>query len=193
MNFFCFPAFSLIQYHLLQELFCPLKLWGIHVRRAFLLQQHLSRRLIPAGRASPDSHPWALLHSGWCYRSVQTSTVSFFESHNDQIAVQKIKHYTNICINNLFECISSPLIDHVYLYDTWSVMVFQILPFSILTATVLHVDILSIPKAEASTTFPKAPWPRVLPSKGKRHLISGRVSELSVPQAEISLSVRQCN
>lgn len=119
--------------------------------------------------------------------------VSFFESHNDQIAVQKIKHYTNICINNLFECISSPLIDHVHIYDTWSVMAFQILPFSILTATVLHVDILSIPKAEASTTFPKAPWPRVLPSKGKRHLISGRVSELSVPQAEISLSVRQCN
>lgn len=43
--------------------------------------------------------------------------------------------------------------------------IFYILPFSILTATVLQVESLSIPKAEASTTFPKAPWPRVLPAK----------------------------
>lgn len=60
--------------------------------------------------------------------------------------------------------------------------VFDILPFSIFTATVLQVDSLSIPKAEASTTFPKAPWPRVLPGKGRRYLISGTTSELPVPQ-----------
>lgn len=125
--------------------------------KSFQLQQHLSCRPLPTGRGSPVSHPCALVHSGWCYRSVQTciSTLSLFESHKDHIAVPKIKHYTRICINNLFECISSPLTDYVHLYDIWSV--FQILPFSILTATVLHVDILSIPKAEASTTFPKAP------------------------------------
>lgn len=45
-----------------------------------------------------------------------------------------------------------------------------ILPFSIFTATVLHVDSLSIPKAEASTTFPKAPCPRVLPVRQTRGL-----------------------
>ena len=45
---------------------------------------------------------------------------------------------------------------------------FDILPFSILTATVLQVESLSMPKAEASTTFPKAPWPRVLPGEGKK-------------------------
>ena len=60
--------------------------------------------------------------------------------------------------------------------------IFDILPFSILTATVLQVESLSIPKADASTTFPKAPWPRVLPGKGRRYLISGTTSELPVPQ-----------
>lgn len=60
----------------------------------------------------------------------------------------------------------------------------DILPFSILTATVLQVESLSIPKAEASTTFPKAPWPRVLPGKGRRYFVSGMTLELPVPRAE---------
>lgn len=37
------------------------------------------------------------------------------------------------------------------------------LPLSILTATVLQVAVLSIPKASASMTWPKAPRPRGLP------------------------------
>lgn len=45
-------------------------------------------------------------------------------------------------------------------------------PFNILTATVLQVESLSIPKAEASTTFPNAPWPRVLPGKRRRYWMS---------------------
>lgn len=36
-------------------------------------------------------------------------------------------------------------------------------PFSIFTATVSQLLPLLMPKAEASTTFPKAPWPRTLP------------------------------
>lgn len=62
----------------------------------------------------------------------------------------------------------------------------DILPFSILTATVLHVESLSIPKAEASTTFPNAPWPRVLPGEGRRYLISWTTLEFPVPRAEKS-------
>lgn len=58
----------------------------------------------------------------------------------------------------------------------------NVLPFSILTATVLHVDSLSIPKAEASTTLPKAPCPRVLPDRGKQYLVNGTAAELPVPQ-----------
>lgn len=61
---------------------------------------------------------------------------------------------------------------------------FNVLPLSILTATVLHVESLSIPKAEASTTFPKAPWPRVLPGKGRKYLISGTALELPVPRVK---------
>lgn len=61
---------------------------------------------------------------------------------------------------------------------------FTVLPLSILTATVLHVESLSIPKAEASTTFPKAPWPRVLPGKGRKYLISGTALELPVPRVK---------
>lgn len=38
------------------------------------------------------------------------------------------------------------------------------LPFNILTATVLQVAVLSIPKASASITWPKAPRPRGLPT-----------------------------
>ena len=38
-----------------------------------------------------------------------------------------------------------------------------LLPFNILTATVLQVAVLSIPKASASITCPKAPRPRGLP------------------------------
>lgn len=60
----------------------------------------------------------------------------------------------------------------------------NVLPLSILTATVLQVESLSIPKAEASTTFPKAPWPRVLPGRRKRYLVSGTAIELPVPQVE---------
>lgn len=37
------------------------------------------------------------------------------------------------------------------------------IPFSIFTATVSQLLPLLMPKAEASTTFPKAPWPRTLP------------------------------
>ena len=37
------------------------------------------------------------------------------------------------------------------------------LPFNILTATVLQVAVLSIPKASASITWPKAPRPRGFP------------------------------
>lgn len=61
---------------------------------------------------------------------------------------------------------------------------YKVLPLSILTATVLHVESLSIPKAEASTTFPKAPWPRVLPGKGRKYLISGTALELPVPRVK---------
>lgn len=39
------------------------------------------------------------------------------------------------------------------------------LPLSILTATVSQLLLLLIPNAEASITFPKAPWPRTLPEK----------------------------
>lgn len=60
--------------------------------------------------------------------------------------------------------------------------VLNILPLSILTATVLHVDSLSIPKAEASTTFPKAPCPRVLPDRVKQNLVKGTAEELPLPQ-----------
>lgn len=58
----------------------------------------------------------------------------------------------------------------------------NVLPLSILTATVLHVESLSIPKAEASTTLPKAPCPRVLPDGGKQYLVNGTAAELPVPQ-----------
>lgn len=40
-------------------------------------------------------------------------------------------------------------------------------PLSIFTATVLQVEDLSMPKADASTTFPKAPWPSVLPREAR--------------------------
>lgn len=70
--------------------------------------------------------------------------------------------------------------------------VFDILPFNILTATVLQVESLSIPKAEASTTFPKAPWPRVLPGKGRRYLISGTTLEFPVPRVEQSDWIIPC-
>lgn len=45
------------------------------------------------------------------------------------------------------------------------------LRFSILTATVITVSALDIPYAVASTTFPNAPEPRVLPvgAKGKKN------------------------
>lgn len=171
---------------------CPVKLWGTHVKELFcssnpwaadsVLQEKstLSATHVPAAL-------WVVLRL-----CPNLPLHSFVESHNNKIAVQKIKH-TNIYIINSLECISSLLVIYTHLYDTYSANVFQILPFSILTATVLHVDILSIPKAEASTTFPKAPWPRVLPGEGKKRLISGKVSELPVPRAGISLSVRQCN
>jgi len=42
-------------------------------------------------------------------------------------------------------------------------MSFSFLPFNILTATVLQVAVLSIPKASASITWPKAPRPRGFP------------------------------
>lgn len=58
----------------------------------------------------------------------------------------------------------------------------NVLPLSILTATVLHVESLSIPKAEASTTLPKAPCPRVLPDRGKQYLVNGTAAELPVLQ-----------
>lgn len=58
----------------------------------------------------------------------------------------------------------------------------NVLPLSILTATVLHVESLSIPKAEASTTLPKAPCPRVLPARGKQYQVNGTAAELPVPQ-----------
>lgn len=37
------------------------------------------------------------------------------------------------------------------------------IPFSIFTATILHVGDFLIPKADACTTFPKAPCPRDFP------------------------------
>lgn len=58
----------------------------------------------------------------------------------------------------------------------------NVLPLSILTATVLQVESLSIPKAEASTTLPKAPCPRVLPDRGKQYLVNGTAAELPVLQ-----------
>jgi len=39
------------------------------------------------------------------------------------------------------------------------------IPFSIFTATILHVGDFLIPKADACTTFPKAPCPRDFPVK----------------------------
>jgi len=53
------------------------------------------------------------------------------------------------------------------------------LPFSIFTATVLQVEILSMPNAEASTTFPNAPWPKVLPVR-ERKRERERLHELAV-------------
>lgn len=44
------------------------------------------------------------------------------------------------------------------------------------------MESLSIPKAEASTTLPKAPCPRVLPDRGKQYLVNGTAAELPVPQ-----------
>lgn len=39
------------------------------------------------------------------------------------------------------------------------------IPFSIFTATILHVGDFLIPKADACTTFPKAPCPRDFPAE----------------------------
>lgn len=51
------------------------------------------------------------------------------------------------------------------------------LPLSILTATVSQLLLLLIPKAEASMTFPKAPWPRTLPEN--------RILKTSTVKAEL--------
>lgn len=51
------------------------------------------------------------------------------------------------------------------------------IPFSILTATVSQLLLLLIPNADASTTFPKAPWPRTLPMGKERGSVKeGRCS-----------------
>lgn len=51
---------------------------------------------------------------------------------------------------------------HAY-WGSHITMPFWFLPFNILTATVLQVAVLSIPKASASITWPKAPRPRGFP------------------------------
>lgn len=57
------------------------------------------------------------------------------------------------------------------------------LPFSIFTATVLQVEILSMPNADASTTFPNAPRPKVLPvTERKKESVSwGLINQAGCP------------
>lgn len=91
-----------------------------------------------------------------------------------------------ICIMHEKTPLHSQRQKHFLLNAKW---VPRVLPLSILTATVLHVESLSIPKAEASTTLPKAPCPSVLPARRKQYLVNGTAAaEPPVPPVQ-SLSV----
>lgn len=56
----------------------------------------------------------------------------------------------------------------------------DLVPLSILTATVLQLEVLSIPNAVAWMTLPKAPWPRGFPDGGRHKVGENNEEEREV-------------
>lgn len=70
-------------------------------------------------------------------------------------------------LGRVWELRTGNLIDHRFPEESGENLRGMYVPLSIFTATVLQVEDLSMPKADASTTFPKAPWPSVLPREAR--------------------------